>query len=96
MRKLIGIVAIATCFAVAAGNGQAAQDMTGETGTAELSERYQRALDRLRAAGGRNLQIAQSYSPRCQTPAGICYVDAQPVGAPCYCNETGQSGTIVP
>ena len=37
----------------------------------------------------------QDYSTKCQTPSGICFVEAQPVGSPCTC-PNNQNGTIIP
>lgn len=41
------------------------------------------------------IRLAQQYSSRCETSAGICYVEPQPVGSPCTCPD-GSPGTIVP
>jgi hypothetical protein len=47
----------------------------------------------LPAAGDRD--VVQTYSPYCQTPAGICTMASSlPVGATCVCG--GQSGRVVP
>ena len=39
-------------------------------------------------------QRADTWSPRCATPAGICYVAPLPLGSPCKCGDA--AGTIVP
>ncbi len=39
-------------------------------------------------------QRADVWSPRCATPAAICYVAPLPVGSPCKCGDA--VGTIVP
>jgi hypothetical protein len=42
-------------------------------------------------------QLAQpGYSNRCQTQVGLCYVPTAPIGTPCFCQNTGYWGTIVP
>ena len=38
--------------------------------------------------------LAQFISPRCATPAGICFVAPMPVGSPCSCGQ--YPGTIIP
>jgi hypothetical protein len=38
--------------------------------------------------------LAQFVSPRCATPAGICFVSPMPVGSPCQCGQ--YFGTIIP
>jgi hypothetical protein len=38
--------------------------------------------------------LAQAFSPRCATPVGICFVQPQPIGSPCYCGQF--QGTIIP
>ena len=48
----------------------------------------------LTAGSAAESALAQQYSPKCQTPSQVCYVDAQPVGSPCQCN--GEPGTVVP
>ena len=35
-----------------------------------------------------------TFSNKCSTPNGICYVAAQPVGSPCQCGPVW--GTIIP
>jgi hypothetical protein len=40
--------------------------------------------------------IAQTFSTRCQTPSGQCFVPAAQVGTSCFCANTQQWGTIVP
>ena len=52
-------------------------------------------LSRTRAPDTEPIQLAQQYSSRCATSAGICYVAPQPVGSPCTCPD-GTPGTIVP
>lgn len=52
-------------------------------------------LSRTRAPDTESIRLAQQYSPRCATSAGICEVDPQPVGSPCTCPD-GTQGTIVP
>ena len=40
-------------------------------------------------------KVAQTLSPYCQTPQGVCTLpSAMPIGSPCSCD--GISGTIVP
>jgi hypothetical protein len=39
------------------------------------------------------VQVAQALSPRCATPAGICFITPQPIGAPCSCGQF--QGTII-
>ena len=39
------------------------------------------------------MEMAQSLSPRCSTPAGICIIDPQPIGSPCFCGQF--QGTVV-
>ncbi len=52
-------------------------------------------LSRTRAPDTEPIRLAQHYSSRCETRAGICYVQPQPVGSPCTCPD-GTPGTIVP
>ena len=40
------------------------------------------------------LAQSQSFSPKCSTPSGICFVPAMPVGSICYCGSS--QGTIIP
>ncbi len=46
------------------------------------------------SAQGDSTEIVQTYSPKCQTDAGICTVSPLPVGSSCLCGS--QSGIIVP
>ena len=39
------------------------------------------------------VRIAQAVSPRCATPAGICFVRPQEIGSPCSCGQF--QGTII-
>ena len=39
------------------------------------------------------VQVAQALSPRCATPAGICFIHPQPIGTPCSCGQF--QGTII-
>lgn len=40
------------------------------------------------------LQVAQALSPRCATPAGICFIQPPlPIGSPCACGQF--RGTII-
>ena len=42
----------------------------------------------------RPMDMAQALSPRCSTPAGICFVQPpQPIGTPCACGQF--QGTII-
>jgi hypothetical protein len=42
----------------------------------------------------RRMDMAQALSPRCSTPAGICFVQPpQPIGTPCACGQF--QGTII-
>lgn len=40
------------------------------------------------------VDVAQALSPRCATPAGICFIQPpQPIGSPCVCGQF--RGTII-
>ena len=41
----------------------------------------------------RRMDMAQALSPRCSTPAGICYIQPQPIGSPCFCGQ--YQGTVI-
>lgn len=41
----------------------------------------------------RNVDVVQALSPRCSTPAGICFISPQPIGTPCSCGQF--QGTII-
>jgi hypothetical protein len=46
------------------------------------------------ALESRRMNMAQALSPRCSTPAGICFVQPpQPIGTPCACGQF--QGTII-
>lgn len=69
-------------------------------GTALLASVMGLAMVATGALLNRHLQapdtdIAQ-YSTKCQTPMGMCYVPAQPIGSACQCPGIPQQGTIVP
>lgn len=38
--------------------------------------------------------LAQTYSSTCETPKGVCFVPAKPLGSTCMCGLT--RGSIVP
>ncbi len=42
------------------------------------------------------LLAQRGYSNKCQTPVGLCYVPAAPIGSACFCENSNQWGTIVP
>lgn len=44
-------------------------------------------------AAGSGLKVAQSFSPHCQTPRGVCIVPPQPVASMCLCGDT--QGVII-
>lgn len=39
------------------------------------------------------MEVAQALSPRCATPAGICFINPQPIGTPCSCGQF--QGTVI-
>ncbi len=39
------------------------------------------------------MQLAQALSPKCATPAGICFIPPQPIGTPCSCGQF--QGTVI-
>lgn len=39
------------------------------------------------------MDVAQALSPRCATPAGICFINPQPIGTPCACGQF--QGTVI-
>jgi hypothetical protein len=42
----------------------------------------------------RRMNMAQALSPRCSTPAGICFIEPPlPIGSPCVCGQF--RGTII-
>ena len=41
----------------------------------------------------RRTEMVQALSPRCSTPAGICFIQPQPIGSPCFCGQF--QGTII-
>jgi len=41
----------------------------------------------------RAMEVAQALSPRCSTPAGICFITPQPIGTPCACGQF--QGTVI-
>ena len=51
-------------------------------------------VQRAQNAQSSDVKLAQSFSSRCSTSKGICYVDPAPIGSPCTC-PNGAPGTIV-
>ena len=55
-----------------------------------LATAYSTASTALEPRSGK---VAQALSPRCSTPAGICFIPPQPIGTPCSCGQF--QGTII-
>lgn len=67
-------------------------EVAGATGDQQDAPEIRRPV----AAALSSTRFAQNemFSPKCQTPVGLCYVAAQPLGTPCICDSG--PGVIVP